>query len=93
MNLFDPNSNPKVRHHNHTTGCFLGAVCNNCNLRLKYGKRKLPGTDEEEEFFIPVVAHNMKGYDSHLVIKGYTKPLTSHSTSFLRTRKNSLRSK
>ena len=56
QNSFDKIS--KVRHHDHTTGRFLGAVCANCNLQLKYRKRKRPdnGTDE---FFIPVIAHNM----------------------------------
>jgi len=78
-NLFRPNSNHKFRHHNHTTGCFLGAVCNNCNLQLKYGKRKLPDTEKDQEFFIPVIAHNMKGYDSHLILKGYEKRYSDSS--------------
>jgi len=39
---------------------------------LKYRKRKYPGNDGND-FFIPVIAHNMKGYDEHLIIKHYEK--------------------
>jgi len=66
---FDQTSCRKVRHHCHTTGHFLGAVCSKCNLQLKYSKRKRPD-NRNDEFFIPIVAHNMKNYDSHLIIKG-----------------------
>ena len=69
-NNFDQNSRIKVRHHCHTTGRFLDAVCSKCNLQLKYRKRKRPGSIEDE-CFIPVIAHNMKGYDSHLILKHY----------------------
>jgi hypothetical protein len=40
--------NEKVRHHNHRTGKFIDALCNNCNLQI--GDRIL----------IPVVFHNLK---------------------------------
>jgi len=49
-NHFDQNSRIKVRHHCHTTGRFLGAVCSKCNLQLKYRKRKRPGTNEDHYF-------------------------------------------
>ena len=62
----------KVRHHCHTTGRFLGAVCAKCNLQLKYSNRKRPD-NVNDEFFIPVIAHNMKNYDAHLIIKGYQR--------------------
>ena len=71
-NHFDQNSRIKLRYHCHTTGRFLGAVCSKCNLQLTYRKRKRTGTSEYE-FFIPVIAHNMKGYDSHLIIKHYER--------------------
>ena len=32
--------NWKVCHHNHSTGCFISAVCNTCNLKLKPRKRR-----------------------------------------------------
>ena len=54
--------NEKVKDHCHYTGRFRGASHNSCNLKYKKPK------------FIPVVFHNLSGYDSHLFIKnlGYT---------------------
>ena len=53
-------NNPKVRDHCHFTGEYTGAVHKSCNLKLKIksGKTK-----------IPVVFHNLKGYDSHLIMQ------------------------
>jgi hypothetical protein len=50
--------NWKVRHHDHTTGEFIGPACNTCNV--SYLKRPT---------FIPVVLHNLSRYDAHLLIK------------------------
>ena len=47
----------KVRDHCHFTGRYRGAAHNKCNLKYKKPK------------FIPVVFHNLSGYDSHLFIK------------------------
>jgi len=41
-NLFHKKSHIKCKHHWHTTGRFLGAVCNKCNLQLRNRKRKRP---------------------------------------------------
>jgi len=60
-----------VCHHQHVTGEFIDFVCNPCNLQLKPRRRKIVTAERENEqtqFFIPVVCHNMKGYDSHHIL-------------------------
>jgi hypothetical protein len=47
----------KVRDHCHLSGKFRGAAHNSCNINYKVPK------------FIPVVLHNLSGYDCHLFIK------------------------
>ena len=47
----------KVNDHCHYTGKYRGAAHNSCNLKKKQPK------------FIPVLFHNLEGYDAHLFIK------------------------
>ena len=49
--------NPKVRDHCHYTGLYGGPAHSLCNLRYK-----IPP-------YIPVVFHNLSGYDAHLFIR------------------------
>ena len=67
-------TNPKVRHHDHISGQYLFAACNNCNLQLKPKKfTKKAGDkrkhDQTADFFLPVLFHNGAGFDYHFVIK------------------------
>ena len=50
-------TNLKVRDHCHYTGLYRGPVHSLCNLRYK-----IPS-------YIPVVFHNLSGYDAHLFIR------------------------
>ena len=54
---FNNPRNRRVRDHFHYTGEYRGAAHNNCNL-----KYKIPD-------HIPIVFHNLIGYDAHLFIK------------------------
>ena len=47
----------KVRDHDHETGAYRGVAHNKCNINY-FSNR-----------YLPVVFHNLKGYDSHLIIK------------------------
>lgn len=48
--------NIKVRDHCHLTGHYRGPACNRCNINYKLPR------------FIPVVFHNLSGYDSHYIL-------------------------
>ena len=54
---FNDLRNRKVRDHCRYTGRYQGAAHNNCNL-----KYLIPD-------YIPIVFHNLSGYDAHLFIK------------------------
>ena len=51
----------KVRDHCHFTGKYRGAAHNECNLNCK------------KPLILPVIFHNLQGYDSHLFIKHLAK--------------------
>jgi len=67
--------NWKVRHHDHLTGKFLFPCCNDCNLQLK-STRTHRGSDQ---FFLPVIFHNLKNYDSHFIMKNFEKYVEKQS--------------
>ena len=47
----------KVRDHDHVTEKYRGSVHWNCNINLKLTKK------------LPVIFHNLKGYDSHSIMQ------------------------
>ena len=53
-----------VRDHCHITGQFRGAAHNTCYLKLRLNPKTTT---------IPVVFHNLRGYDSHLLMQAISK--------------------
>ena len=47
----------KVRDHCHVTGKYRGSARGSCNINLQLTKK------------VPVIFHNLRGYDSHLIMQ------------------------
>ena len=59
-----PLKGDSVRDHCHITGKYQGAAHNACNLKLRLNPKTTT---------IPVVFHNLRGYDSHLLMQAISK--------------------
>ena len=60
----------RVRDHDHMTGEFRGAAHNQCNLAFRFKKvnQRL-----DDSHVIPIIFHNLKGYDGHLLMQAIGK--------------------
>ena len=52
--------NVRVRDHCHITGKYRGSAHRECNLKLRI---------EPDKLKIPVIFHNLRGYDSHFIMQ------------------------
>ena len=59
LKRYKADENP-VRDHCHITGKYRGSAHNTCNLKLQISAERIK---------IPVIFHNLKGYDSHFIIE------------------------
>ncbi|XP_076632284.1 uncharacterized protein LOC143347188 [Colletes latitarsis] len=58
----------RVQDHCHLTGAYRGPAHKGCNLNYK------------KMFFVPVVAHNMSGYDCHFLIEEFANAFKGQMT-------------
>ena len=49
----------RVMDHCHITGKFRGSAHQECNLKLRI---------KPEDLKVPVIFHNLRGYDSHFIM-------------------------
>ena len=59
----------RVRDHCHITGKFRGSAHQECNLRLRI---------KPEDIKIPVIFHNLRGYDPHFIMQQIGKLAKNH---------------
>ncbi|XP_071648502.1 uncharacterized protein [Temnothorax longispinosus] len=74
---YAPDDN-KVRDHCHLTGRYRGPAHSTCNLNYK------------DSHFIPVIFHNLSGYDAHFIIKEIAAAFESSIDVLPITKENSL---
>ena len=60
----------RVRDHCHITGKYRGSAHQNCNLKLRVNP---------EEIKIPVIFHNLRGYDSHFIMQEIGAIVKNHA--------------
>ena len=60
----------RVRDHCHITGKYRGSSHQECNLKLKVNP---------EEVKIPVIFHNLRGYDSHFIMQEIGSIVKNHA--------------
>ena len=73
--------NVRVRDHCHITGKFRGSAHQECNLKLRI---------KPEDIKIPVIFHNLRGYDSHFIMQQIGKISKKHAYTNKRGEKQDL---
>ena len=71
--------NVRVRDHCHITGKFRGSAHQECNLKLRM---------KPEDIKIPVIFHNLRGYDSHLIMQQIGEQLRNVHTKIRKGKSN-----
>ena len=66
-----PTGEDKVRDHEHAfNGKCHGCAHSACNLQLRFRRNKVTSN-----FYIPVIFHNLRGYDGHLILKSFRRDI------------------
>ena len=60
----------RVRDHDHVSGKYRGAAHSECNLQFRLRKDQ---QGQKDSFYIPVFFHNLRGYDSHILMQSIGK--------------------
>ena len=60
-----------VRDHDHVTGKYRGAAHTDCNLSYNY--RRLNKNKAHPCYRVPVIFHNLRGYDGHMLMSAVGK--------------------
>ena len=68
----------RVRDHCHITGKFRGSAHQECNLKLRI---------KPEDIKIPVIFHNLRGYDSHFIMQQIGEIAKKHAYTNKKRRK------
>ena len=60
----------RIRDHCHITGKYRGSAHQECNMKLKI---------KPEDLKIPVIFHNLRGYDSHFIMQQIGQIVKNHA--------------
>ena len=74
-----------MRDHDHLTGEYPGAAHNECNLNFKYAKEN---EKKKLSYDIPIVFHNLRGYDGHIIMSTIGLSRTKNSLAYQITWRN-----
>ena len=72
----DDKNRAENRDHNHLDGLYIGPACARCNLSRKYKQATRPKKNKPATYEIPIFFHNLRGYDSHILLEHFPE-LTS----------------